>query len=384
MLTVTAEKENGLCTVHITGKVDSTNAAEFETKLTEADTETGFLIDIEGLEYISSAGLRVFLKFRKKHPDLEIKNASTEVYEILDMTGFTEMIKVSRAYRRVSVEGCEVVGQGANGKVYRIDPDTVVKVYLNADSLKDIEHEREVARKALILGVPTAISYDVVKVDDHYASMFEMINAKSFSKLIIANPQNLDEYAEKFISLLKLIHSIEAPEGELPSRKDAAYGWVKSCREYLSDEQYDKLYGMVAAVPESNHLIHGDYHTKNIMLQNDEVITIDMDTLSVGHPLFELVGIYNAFQGFGILDHSITLTFLGFDYDTATRFWKKCLELYYDTTDPAVLEKRERQIKTLSMAKLLRWSDNHHAPQETKEFYHKELIRLLEEVDSLV
>ncbi|MBR0085199.1 MAG: hypothetical protein IJL97_01480, partial [Lachnospiraceae bacterium] len=71
---------------------------------------------------------------------------------------FTEMMTVEKAYRVVSVEGCEEIGRGANGTIYRIDRDNVVKVYNNADALEDIQHEREVAKLALILGIPTAIS----------------------------------------------------------------------------------------------------------------------------------------------------------------------------------------------------------------------------------
>ena len=106
----------------------------------------------------------MILRLRKQEPELAIVNASPEVYEIFEMTGFTEMMPVSRAYRRVSVDGCEVIGQGANGKVYRLDPETIIKVYLNPNSLPDIHRERELARKAFVLGIPTAIPYDVVKV----------------------------------------------------------------------------------------------------------------------------------------------------------------------------------------------------------------------------
>lgn len=85
-----------------------------------------------------------------------------------------------------SVEGCEVIGQGANGKVYRIDRDTIVKVYLNPDALPEIHRERELARAAFMAGVPTAIPYDVVRIEGGgYGSVFELLNATSFAKLLI-------------------------------------------------------------------------------------------------------------------------------------------------------------------------------------------------------
>ena len=166
---VKAEKEQDRLIIHFSGHIDSNNAPLVEQEVKELLADSlgcEVIIDAEKLEYISSAGLRVLLHVRKQFPNLRVINTNAEVYEILDMTGFTDMIQVEKAYKTVSIEGCEVIGQGANGTIYRIDKDNVVKVYNNADALADIQHEREVARTALILGIPTAISYDVVKVGD--------------------------------------------------------------------------------------------------------------------------------------------------------------------------------------------------------------------------
>jgi hypothetical protein len=134
----------------------------------------------------------VLLRLRKKYPDIVVTGVRSEIYEIFEMTGFTEMMNVEKAYRVVSVEGCEVIGEGANGTIYRIDRDNVVKVYNNADVLADIQHEREVARLALILGIPTAISYEVVQVGDSYGAVFELLNARSFSSILKKEPEKMD------------------------------------------------------------------------------------------------------------------------------------------------------------------------------------------------
>ena len=163
-------------------------AAEREELLNKeiGDFKGKLIIDAAGLEYISSAGLRVILRIKKANPDTIIINCTPETYDIFDMTGFTEMMEVERAYRVFSVEGCEVIGQGANGKVYRIDRDTIVKVYLNPDALPEIHRERELARAAFVAGVPTAIPYDVVRIEGGgYGSVFELLNATSFAKLLI-------------------------------------------------------------------------------------------------------------------------------------------------------------------------------------------------------
>ena len=102
----------------------------------------------------------------------------------------------------LSVEGCELIGQGANGKVYRTDRETIIKVYKNPDALLEIHRERELARLAFVAGVPTAIPYDVVRIEGSgeaesgtaeagdskratYGSVFELLNAKNFARLLI-------------------------------------------------------------------------------------------------------------------------------------------------------------------------------------------------------
>ena len=237
MKEVNAALNESNTTVFLSGRIDSNNAPEVENEIARLTSggETPLVIDCGKLEYISSAGLRVILRLKKTHPELRIINVTPEVYDILDMTGFTEMMPVEKAYRVVSVEGCEVIGEGFNGKVYRIDRDNVVKTYKNSDALSEIMHEREVAKLALILGVPTAISYDVVKVGDSYGSVFELLSAKSFSKLLADEPDKFDWCVSEYVKMLKKIHSTVVPKGKLPSMKEKTLAIVRRMKDMLPD-----------------------------------------------------------------------------------------------------------------------------------------------------
>ena len=114
------------------GKIDSGNSEtvkeELLSELARHEAEK-VILDAGALTDISGSGLRMLLQIRKIHPDLSMIDVKPEVYEILEMTGLTEMMDVEKALRFVSVEGCEVIGEGANGKVYRVDRETVVKTY---------------------------------------------------------------------------------------------------------------------------------------------------------------------------------------------------------------------------------------------------------------
>ena len=340
------------------GRVDSANAQEKEQEIGAA-LQTGpvenLIIDCEDLEYISSAGLRVLLRLRQKFEDLKLINVSSDVYEIFEMTGFTEMLDISKAFKVISVEGKEIIGKGANGYVYRIDPDTVVKAYNNPDALDDIKRERELARTAFVLGVPTAISYDVVKLKEGgYGSVFELLDATSFAKLLIDKQKTLDEVAKMSVDLLKIIHSTEIKPGSMPSMKETALDWADFLKGYLDDAQYNKLRSLIEAVPDDNHMMHGDYHIKNVMLQNGESLLIDMDTLCHGHPVFELASMYNAYVGYRELDHQTSPSFLGIPYEDQVALWNKILPLYLDTTDEARIREVESKAMIIGYTRIFR------------------------------
>ncbi len=384
--------DNDKLTIELEGRIDSGNAAEVENEINEAmkdKSPSAVVLDAGGLDYISSAGLRVILRLRKKYPDLRIIDVKSEVYEILEMTGFTEMMKVEKAYRKVSVEGCEEIGRGANGSIYRIDKDNVVKIYNNPDALGEIQHEREVARLALILGIPTAISYDVVKVGDSYGSVFEFLNAKSFSKILANEPEKLDWCVDEYVEMLKRIHSTEVPAGKLPDMRDTVISWAEFMQDYLPEEYGKKLLALIKAVPHDDHMIHGDYHTKNLELQDDEVLLIDMDTLAVGHPVFELGSMFNAYKGFFELDHDGIHAFQGFSYDTAQKFWYKTLAEYLDTDDKDVIRSVEDKARIVGYTRLIRRSirrgglENKDRKAEI-DLWTKELMELLDRTDTLL
>ena len=149
------------------GRVDSMNAKQVEEDIRRLISENptdALTLDCEKLTMISSAGLRMVLRLKQSIGNITLINVSPSIFDVLQTTGFTEMMDIQRAYRVISVKNAEKIGQGANGVVYRYDEDTIVKTFWNPDSLPEIQRERELARTAFVMGLPTAISYDVVRL----------------------------------------------------------------------------------------------------------------------------------------------------------------------------------------------------------------------------
>jgi anti-anti-sigma factor len=81
----------------LVGRLDAMNAEEVEQDVKSAlasHNGSSIILDLEDLTYVSSAGLRVFLRLAKQTGKLSIENARSAVYEVLEMTGFSEMFEV--------------------------------------------------------------------------------------------------------------------------------------------------------------------------------------------------------------------------------------------------------------------------------------------------
>ena len=386
---VTYRIDKDILYIAVEGRVDASNAADAEKKIFEiknANPDKHVVLDADKLEYVSSAGLRVILKLRKEAPKLAIINVIPEVYEVFDMTGFTDMVTVEKAYKRMSVEGCEFIAKGANGAVYRYDNETILKTYFAKDALPEIKQERENARRAFVLGINTAIPYGIVRVGDSYGTVTELLNAENVTQLIRKNPENLEQPVKYYIDMLKNIHATEVEPGQVPDMKQTALAWADFVSEHIPEEQGKKLRALVEAVPQRNTLLHGDYHTNNIMVQNGEPLLIDMDTLCMGHPVFELGSMFNAFIGYSELNHQVTMDFYGYTHETAEKFWDMALKAYLGTEDEEVCRSVAEKAMVIGYTRMLRRAIRrpNEADSPAKIARCKEMLAvLLEKTDSI-
>ena len=386
---VTYRIDKEILYIAIEGRIDASNAALAEEKIFSiegANPGLHTVIDADNLEYISSAGLRVILRLRKEEPKLAIINVAPDVYEVFDMTGFTDMVTVEKAYQKMSVEGCEFIAKGANGAVYRYDDETILKTYFAKDALPEIKQERENARRAFVLGINTAIPYGIVRVGDGYGTVTELLNAVSVTKLIRQNPDDMSEAAKYYVDMLNSIHAVEVEDGVVPDMKEIALDWASFVSAYIPEEQGKKLISLIEAVPKQNTLMHGDYHTNNIMVQNGEPLLIDMDTLCMGHPVFELGSMFNAFIGYSELDHQVTMDFFGYTHEAAEKFWDMSLKMYLGTEDEAVCKSVAEKAMIIGYTRMLRRAARrpNEADSPAKIARCKKMLAyLLEKTDSI-
>jgi len=168
--------------------------------------------------------------------------------------------------------------------------------------------------------------------------------------------------------------------------KETALSWADFVAGHIPDDQAKKLRTLIEAVPKQNSLMHGDYHTNNVMVQNGEPLLIDMDTLCMGHPIFELGSMFNAFAGYAELDHEITKNFFGYSFETAGKFWKLSLQKYLGTKDEEVCRIVAEKAMIIGYLRMLRRAIRrpNEADSPAKIARCKEMLaKLLGEIDTL-
>ena len=322
--------------------VDSVKEVEKEILgILEEHQEPILIFDLERVEYVSSAGLRLFLKLAKQYKDnMTIRNVPVDVYEVFAVTGFTTMMKVEKQLREISVEGCKVLGKGAYGAVYRVDNETIVKVYKGDMNKEEIEEGQKRARYALQRGVPTAIAFDRVRVNGCDGAVFELLDAKSFQEIVRTQPERLEEMTGLYVEFLRQLHDTTAEKsGDLEDAREVFQGILDQMQGVLPEDMIDRVRALFREMPEDLHIVHGDLHMKNLMYVSGEPMVIDMDTLCVGDFVFELGRLATFYKLARETDDQFEAMFYGFPEGTCDYIWDRIQEAFTEPGDSRTLDK---------------------------------------------
>lgn len=348
--------EGDSMTLILAGRLDtatSTKAsADIERALATVPVISRLTCDAGQLEYISSSGLRILLSLAKRYKDFRITEVQSLVYEVLDTTGFTKIMTVERALRQLSVEGCEVIGVGGVGTVYRLDGDTIIKVFREGTTIEEVRREITMSKEAFVMGMPTAISFDVVRVGSQYGLVYELLQADTLSACIKREPGRIDEFARKYAELFHQLHAIEVPGGSsVPCAIERERQQIRHIRRYFPQESIDLMLRIVDAIPDANRLLHLDLQTKNAMVQNGELMLIDMGEVGYGHPLLDLGHAYSAMVTLvGDYDKII-----GMPRELGQKLWSRAIDYYLEGMPAEVVKQRKAQIEVVSCVRSFSW-----------------------------
>ena len=355
-MTIQFTNNNGDATITLCGRLDTSVSTEIKSEidknLATAENINSLTMDAEGLEYISSSGLRILLVLAKSYKNFKVVNVNPDVYDVLNMTGFSKIINVERALRQLSIDGCEQIGVGGVGTVYRLDGDTIIKVFREGTTIDEVRKEITMSKEAFVMGTPTAISFDIVKVGSQYGLVYELLNAETLSSCIKRAPERIDEYARQYANLFRQLHSIEVPaDSNVPDAIEHERQQILHVSRYFPKESIDLLLQILDAIPTSNRLLHLDLQVKNTMMQDNELMLIDMGEMGYGHPVLDLGHAYSSMVLL-IGDYDKTI---GIPRELGNKVWDLAINYYFEGLPEDVIEQRKAQIDVVARIRNFSW-----------------------------
>ena len=355
-MTIQFLNKEGEATLTLSGRLDTAVSSkvisDIEQSLASADTIQHLTVDAGQLEYISSSGLRILLMLAKRFKNFRIMDVNPQVYDVLNMTGFTKMMTVERALRQLSIEGCEMIGIGGVGTVYQFDDDTIIKVFREGTTMDEVRKEITMSKEAFVMGMPTAISFDVVKVGSQYGLVYELLHAHTLSACLRQSPERIDELARKYADLFRQMHQIQVPADScVPDALEHERSQVLHIRRYFPQENIDLLLQILDAIPSGRSLLHLDLQAKNVMLQGEELMLIDMGEMGYGHPLLDLAHAYSSLVLF-VGDYEKTI---GIPRELGNELWNCAINYYFEGLPDEVVALRKEQIKAVACIRNFSW-----------------------------
>ena len=378
-MTFNHKLENEILTVYPVGRLDTDSSVKFETEILDicnANKHESLILDATELQYVASSGLRVILKIAKSEKNFKIENVSSAIYGVFEMTGFSRIINISKALRKIDLEKCERIGFGGNGAVYRVSEDEIVKVNYNPDTYGGLEKELTKAKEAFLLGVSTAISFDLVDCGDGKRGVvYETIKSTTLGEAMHSDPSRMEELTDRYVEQLNALPSIRTDNPVFGSAKDNFRKQVEDSSKYLTEEEGKLLHLVLDALPEGDRLVHCDAHPKNLMIQNGEMLWNDMEQMAVGHPIYDLISIAVILDG--MRTEEMIMNIAGMS-NANVALLKECfLRKYFNTEDKEMLEKLSSMMGALRLIRTV-FAIGFKTPQNEK--YRQAIIDMARKV----
>ena len=276
----------------------------------------------------------------------------------LNLTGYTE-VKTQDGLRSVSLENAELIGSGFFSRVYRLNDEQIIKVFIRDTDLAQINLEREKAKYAFMTGAPAAITFDIVRAGEHYGLISENIKGSTLGTRLEKDPKHADRYIKKFIETMRRFNQTRVPP-EYRARITDARGMLNEQAETLkadlTAEEMEGLTALLNRLPESDHLLHGDCHMDNILYDGKKAFVIDMETVAVGPAILELAGLYSAYIAFEEYVPQDCLRFHRLSSATAAGIFYDAFLTYYRGKTEEEKQEIFEELKRLAYFHMMVWA----------------------------
>lgn len=351
--------ENDLVIFFPGPRMDAANAEEIDEAIHQVMLSYNGMIpviDMSGVSYISSAGLRTLLKIRKRYgPHVNVIKASEELYDIFIQTGFNKLIKIQTPERykaemgdvtvdTVDISVLEHISGDNVADMYRIDDESVLRLYSENIPLDFIMNNKRLSSISLKSGVPISISYNIVRSGERYGIIFESDGADTLIDQMASHREDLKEYTQTLAQWTRRINSIDVRAADLNSSVNSEKRLLSELMKsgFLKTDEYSRLLRVLDNIPAGHTYAHHDLTPHNIAVQNGEYIVLDAFMAGQGHPIQDVSSMawyFKLLPEMGIKSQASVFT------DEENRLiWRTFLSTYLESSDERYLLHAEQQI----------------------------------------
>ena len=198
---------------------------------------------------------------------------------------------MEKRFRTVEIGDLRPFARGGTGDCYRLDGDTILKLYYEGFPEARILREKEGARAALVAGVPTAISFDMVKVGNREGVIYEGLSGKTMSELVSQHPTRAGELGGMLAGIALSLHDAPVKVTGLPRPTEPIRAELSKI-SYVPEKTMASIVAFMDKLDLEIHYVHGDFHPNNVIMTDDGPMLVDMGSFSVGSPMFDLATTY--------------------------------------------------------------------------------------------
>ena len=159
-LEIRSDRAGDAVTLHLAGRLDATSADALAAAVPSDMSLRRLVLDLGDCPYVSSGGIRVILTQHKRLAPLgggvELVNVQPEVRRVFDLTGLAQLVSVRDKAREISTDGLEYLAEGVFGEVFRVDDETIVKLYREGVDPAVVEKGKRFSRAAFIASTSTS------------------------------------------------------------------------------------------------------------------------------------------------------------------------------------------------------------------------------------
>lgn len=235
-------------------------------------------------------------------------------------------------FKPIRIDGLTPFARGASGEVYRLDEETILKLYYEGFSEKEALVEKDRARLALVAGIPTAISFETVQVGQRKGVVYEMIQGPTMSEMVAAEPERAGELGGVFAEIAETLHHAEGRKTDLP-RATEPIRYALGRQDYLPERALRRIDALLGELDAAQGYVHGDFHSNNVILSQNGPILLDMGLFSVGSPLFDIATVYFSLFSSPEATASDRSSFTGLSRQEAREFWQGFEARYFGGLD---------------------------------------------------